>query len=1060
MNRKGNLKMGFAMFACCLLGFNFALAIGNEFIYERTANEFFFSEAPPVEGVLPKLNIYDALFPIIVEEGGINTISVEVVLSDVTDKLVSFNYRTIPGTARQGKDYQGVIGTGYIAAGNDRYTITIPILDDNIPESINDFTLEIADPVNALLGTENKITCKITDTDPDPVAYFVRHVQYVSEEDGVALVEIKLDRPSEKKVIVACSAGQKSAKMWKDFTPLLDPYENVAFYPGETLKSTFVKITNDDIPENTEEFSVNLSRLLNCTCKLSEICNIIITDSDHLPSLSINDAEGREGEIIRFKFALSHAAALPVSFNVSTNLFTTGLAAGPDDFIPISNQSVQIPVGATEAWVDVQTLTDDIIEEIETFQMKVVSGIQNARLPGTTILSCKGSIIDSQCKPLLILSDAECREGEQLNFKLRLTSPVNEVVSVNYHTEDISATKGNDYVNKQDVLVIPQGETIAYINIETLKDQEKEDDERIKLVVDDISHGIGICCESTMGTIHDNPFPIAMDDRLVCREDESVNANVLDNDLPGDGVLKVVSNTSPSEGILILSENGMIAFTPPAEYHGEQMITYTIEDEDGDQSSANVSLVVENVNDHPIANDDNYEIEEGESVSDNVLTNDSGLGDQPVVVAFTNPEYGTLNVSNDGTFTYIPDEGYYGEEVFSYRVEDVDGDNSSAFIRIKVYFKNNYAPVAVADVYSTQLNTARNLPVLSNDYDLDGNETIDRQSIQLETLPLHGNATILNGQGEIEYTPANDWIGKDSLQYSVADEGGLRSNAVWVIIEVKEITQAPVAIAKNITLSLDETGYVAIAAEDVDNGSFDPDGQEIFLEVNPKEFWCENIGDNLVTLTVTDSDGLTGTAIATVSVVDELAPEVMPGTCTDEIQIATDPGAKGAVVEYSLPKFSDNCGGDNLEGTLTQGLASGSFFQLGIALIQYEYTDASGNGPAICSFNIKVIDDESPVIECPDNYESCIEGGDQVIDGLSIVASDNITEQENLIVRYTISGATNGNGEGDASGESFNLGESTVTYVVKDAYDNESQCSFKITLYPTPETLPIQPVVP
>ncbi|MBC7448488.1 MAG: VCBS repeat-containing protein, partial [Hymenobacteraceae bacterium] len=78
----------------------------------------------------------------------------------------------------------------------------------------------------------------------------------------------------------------------------------------------------------------------------------------------------------------------------------------------------------------------------------------------------------------------------------------------------------------------------------------------------------------------------------------------------------------------------------------------------------------------------------------------------------------------------------------------------------------------------------------------------------------------------------------------------------------------PVAIAKNITVQLSANGTASITASAVNNGStancgFAAGGG---LSVSPSTFTCANLGNNAVTLTVTDGAGATSTAPATVNV--------------------------------------------------------------------------------------------------------------------------------------------------------------------------------------------------
>ena len=76
---------------------------------------------------------------------------------------------------------------------------------------------------------------------------------------------------------------------------------------------------------------------------------------------------------------------------------------------------------------------------------------------------------------------------------------------------------------------------------------------------------------------------------------------------------------------------------------------------------------------------------------------------------------------------------------------------------------------------------------------------------------------------------------------------------------------APMAIAKNVTVTL-VNGSASVTAAQVNNGSYDNCGIAN-LSVSPSTFNCGNIGNNTVTLTVTDVNGNVSTTTSTVNVV-------------------------------------------------------------------------------------------------------------------------------------------------------------------------------------------------
>ncbi|MDZ7950918.1 PA14 domain-containing protein [Nostoc sp. DedQUE09] len=76
----------------------------------------------------------------------------------------SVNYTTLDGTAKAGSDYQAVSGSLSFAAGQTSNTIVIPILNDNVQESNETFTLKFSNPVGVQL-TNQETSISLIDND-------------------------------------------------------------------------------------------------------------------------------------------------------------------------------------------------------------------------------------------------------------------------------------------------------------------------------------------------------------------------------------------------------------------------------------------------------------------------------------------------------------------------------------------------------------------------------------------------------------------------------------------------------------------------------------------------------------------------------------------------------------------------------------------------------------------------------------------------------------------------------------------------------------------------------
>ncbi|PVW14127.1 choice-of-anchor B family protein [Marixanthomonas spongiae] len=163
----------------------------------------------------------------------------------------------------------------------------------------------------------------------------------------------------------------------------------------------------------------------------------------------------------------------------------------------------------------------------------------------------------------------------------------------------------------------------------------------------------------------------------------------------------------------------------------------------------------------------------------------------------------------------------------------------------------------------------------------------------------------------------------------------------------------PVAVCQNITVSLnpDETTVVDPAL--VDGGSSDNSGF-FTLSLSQNEFNCTHIGENTVTLTVTDPSGNTDTCTAIITIEDNTAPAI---TCTADTTVEYDSGANF----YTLPDYEaeglvltiDNC---TQTPTVTQTPAPGTQLTEGTYTISFEAEDASGN-TGNCSFQLTVMEE-------------------------------------------------------------------------------------------------------
>jgi Ca2+-binding RTX toxin-like protein len=102
---------------------------------------------------------------ITVVEGKDNHAILTVTVNNPNPQPITFNYTTAPINATANVDYTSKTGTITIAANTSTATISIPILNDNLNEADEAFTVTLSNPVNATINPEGGIgEVIITDT--------------------------------------------------------------------------------------------------------------------------------------------------------------------------------------------------------------------------------------------------------------------------------------------------------------------------------------------------------------------------------------------------------------------------------------------------------------------------------------------------------------------------------------------------------------------------------------------------------------------------------------------------------------------------------------------------------------------------------------------------------------------------------------------------------------------------------------------------------------------------------------------------------------------------------
>lgn len=240
------------------------------------------------------------------------------------------------------------------------------------------------------------------------------------------------------------------------------------------------------------------------------------------------------------------------------------------------------------------------------------------------------------------------------------------------------------------------------------------------------------------------------------------------------------------------------------------------------------------------------------------------------------------------------------------------------------------------------------------------------------------------------------------------------------------VNQPPLAVCQDVTVSADALCQAAVAADQIDNGSSDPDSDPITLALDPPGPY--GLGNTPVNLIVTDDKGDADTCAATITVIDDLPPAITSCPGDISVQCAADiPTPNPGIITAT-----DNCGTPTV--THVGDESDGASCPETITRI-YRATDGSGNFVE-CTQIITVDDTEIPVLSnCPSDIQvQCLS---EVPAPAEVSATDNC---DGLTLDFTEVDNATGNPCG---------GTIVRTWTATDVCGNTDECTQTITVNDT-----------
>ena len=368
-----------------------------------------------------------------------------------------------------------------------------------------------------------------------------------------------------------------------------------------------------------------------------------------------------------------------------------------------------------------------------------------------------------------------------------------------------------------------------------------------------------------------NDAPVALDDSATVNEDDQVLISVLDNDSDIDEETLTIQTLSGAAFGQTTIQGDEVRYQPDPDFAGTDTFSYVIVDAGGLTATADVEITITAVDDAPNATGDSASVNEDQSITIDVLTNDNDADGDALTIQSLTPAGSGVATHDGQQIQYVPNADYNGIDQFTYTVVDPSGLTATASVSIAILPVND-PPVGVLDEVSVDEDSAITFDPRSNDYDPDG------EIPQIEAVQQPGNGAVSFTDLQLTYIPEQNYSGVDQFTYTIVDASGASSNAT-VNVTVNPVNDQPMALDDHVESIQDVSIFIDVIKNDTDADGDElavvdhgvPDGGTVSvvdgkLRYTPEEGFS---GTDQFTYTIGDASGATATANVIVSISDD-----------------------------------------------------------------------------------------------------------------------------------------------------------------------------------------------
>jgi len=381
----------------------------------------------------------------------------------------------------------------------------------------------------------------------------------------------------------------------------------------------------------------------------------------------------------------------------------------------------------------------------------------------------------------------------------------------------------------------------------------------------------------------------------------------------------------------------------------------------------------------------------------------------------------TFTFSNDFNNTGNADDTYpLGTTTVTWTAEDNAGNTNSCSFDITVEDNENPSIACPA-------NTTANTDAGSCDAAL---------SIALPTTSDNCTGTVIfTNDFNNTANPSDTYpLGSTTVTFNATDASGNTASCSFDV-SISDNEDPSIVCPANMTSSADagscDAAVDATPPTVADNCTATPAISNDFNNTSDADDTYP-LGVTVVTWTATDNAGNTADCSFTITVQDQEDPSL---SCPADMTSPADNGQCNAAISITSPTPTDNCTGTiTLSNDFNNTADASDTYNVGTTTVTFTATDANSN-VSTCALQVTVEDTQDPTISCPSDITRSVFPGTpgDTISYATPTVTDNCTATPSLTA-------------GLASGSTFPLGTTAVTWTATDNAGNTATCSFDVTV--------------